>query len=209
EVLELRGGEGPISFARRIREKGPGAVLDLHNKIRSKLLRWQLRGVPSVVWRKRDFRDTLPVKLALRPYHASMRLSDRYHSAVEELVGRPLPRGTLRYFLGPHDAPPADEVLRSHGLDPRRPLLGLSPGANWETKRWPAERFAGLARRALSAGMQVAVQGSRSEARLGQLIAREAKGAADLTGQLDLPALGGFISRRSAFAANAPGPQAL
>jgi len=206
EVLELRGGEGPISFARRIREKGPGAVLDLHNKIRSKLLRWQLRGVPSVVWRKRDFRDTLPVKLALRPYHASMRLSDRYHAAVEELVGRPLPRGTLRYFLGPHDAQAADEVLRSHGLDPRRPLLGLSPGANWETKRWPAERFAGLARRALSAGMQVAVQGSRSEAKLGQLIAREAKGAADLTGQLDLRALGGFISRCSAFAANDSGP---
>ncbi|HKC59028.1 MAG TPA: glycosyltransferase family 9 protein [Myxococcales bacterium] len=206
EVLELRGGEGPFSFARRIRQMRPGAVLDLHNKIRSKLLRWQLPGVPAVVWRKRDFRDTLPVKLALRPYRASMRFSDRYHAAVEELVGRPLAHGKLRYFLGPHDLEAADAILRGRGLDPRQPLLGISPGANWETKRWPAERFAGLARRALSAGVQVAVQGSRSEARLGQLIAREAPGAADLTGQLDLPGLGGFISRCSAFAANDSGP---
>jgi len=206
EVLELRRGEGPISFARRIRQNRPGAVLDLHNKIRSKLLRWQLPGVRAVVWRKRDFRDTLPVKLALRPYRASMRFTDRYHAAVEELVGRALPHGTLRYFLGPQDREVADAALRAQGLDPRQPLVGISPGANWETKRWPAERFAGLARRALAAGLQVAVQGSNAEARIGQLIAREAPGAADLTGKLDLPGLGGLISRCTAFVANDSGP---
>ena len=206
EVVELRGGEGAVSFARRLRQKRPGAVLDLHNKIRSKLLRWQMPGVRAVVWRKRDFRDTLPVKLALRPYHASMRFTDRYHAAVEELVGRPLPRGRLRYFLGPSDRDFADATLRAHGLDPGQPLLGISPGANWATKRWPAERFAGLARRALAAGLQVAVQGSEAESPLGRLVAREAKGAADLTGKLDLPALGGFISRCTAFVANDSGP---
>jgi heptosyltransferase-2 len=100
----------------------------------------------------------------------------------------------------------ADAALRGHGLDPERPLLGISPGANWETKRWPAERFAGLARRALAAGLQVAVQGSPGEAGLGQLVARAAPGAADLTGKLDIPGLGGFISRCSAFVANDSGP---
>jgi len=206
EVVELRGGEGPVSFGRRLRQKRPGAVLDLQNKIRSKLLRWQMPGVPAVVWRKRELRDTLPVKLALRPYRASMRFSDRYHAAVEELVGRPLPHGTLRYFLGPQDRDLADSVLRAHGVDPAQPLVGISPGAKWETKRWPAERFAGLARRALAAGLQVAVQGSGSEAPLGQLVAREAPGAVDLTGKLDLPGLGGFVSRCSAFVANDSGP---
>ena len=206
EVLELRPGEGPISFAGRIRRQRPGAVLDLHNKIRSKLLRWQLRGVPAVVWRKRDFRDTLPVKLALRPYRASMRFTDRYHAAVVELVGRELPRGRLQYFLGPRDRDAADAVLREHRIDPLQPLLGISPGANWETKRWPADRFAAIARRALAAGLQVAVQGSESEAGLGRLIARDAPGAADLTGKLDLPGLGGFISRCAAFVANDSGP---
>jgi lipopolysaccharide heptosyltransferase II len=206
EVIELRHGEGPFAFAHRLRDKHPGAILDLHNKIRSKLLRWQLRGIPAVVWHKRDFRDTLPVKLALRPYHASMRLADRFHAAVEQLVGRELPRGKLRYFLGPHDRDAADAVLRAHGVDPEQPLLGISPGANWETKRWPAERFGALARRVLAAGLRVAVQGSESEAPLGKIIAREAPGAVDLCGKLDLPALGGFISRCSAFAANDSGP---
>jgi lipopolysaccharide heptosyltransferase II len=206
EVVELRRGEGPIGFARRLRAKRPGAILDLHNKIRSKLLRWQMPGVRAVVWHKRDLRDTLPVKLALRPYRASMRFTDRYHAAVEELVGGKLPRGKLRYFLGPEDRHTADRVLRAHGIDPDRPLLGISPGANWETKRWPADRFAGVAQRALATGLQVAVQGSEAEAQLGRLIAREAPGAVDLSGKLDLPALGGFISRCSAFVANDSGP---
>ena len=206
EVVALRAGEGPLSYSRRLRAVKPSFVLDLHGKIRSRILRALIPGVPKVVWHKRDFRDTLPVKLALRPYHSSMLFADRYHAAVEELVGRKLPRGRLRYFLGPDDVAEADRVLRAAGLNPERPLLGLSPGANWETKRWPAERFAGLARRALLRGMQVAVQGSASEAPLGQLIASSAPGAVDLCGKLDLRGLGGFISRCAAFVANDSGP---
>ena len=206
EVVALRPGEGPLSYARRLRAVKPTAVLDLHGKIRSKILRALIPGVRKVVWHKRDFRDTLPVKLALRPYHASMLFCDRYHKAVEELVGRALPHGRLRYFLGPDDVAEAERVLRASGIDLGRPLFGLSPGANWETKRWPAERFAGLARRALAAGVQVAVQGSEAEAPLGALIAELAPGTVDLCGKLDLPALGGFISRCAAFAANDSGP---
>ena len=206
EVIALRAGEGPLSYARRLRAVQPTVVLDLHGKIRSKILRLLIPGVPKVVWHKRDFRDTLPVKLALRPYRSSMLFADRYHAAVEELVGRKLPRGRLQYFLGPEDRAEADRVMRAAGLDPAKPLLGLSPGANWETKRWPAERFAGLARRALLRGMEVAVQGSASEASLGQLIASSAPGAVDLCGKLDLRGLGGFISRCAAFVANDSGP---
>lgn len=205
-VVPLRAGEGPLSYARRLRAEQPTVVLDLHGKIRSRILRALIPGVRKIIWHKRDFRDTLPVKLALRPYRSSMLFSDRYHAAVEELVGRELPRGRLQYFLGPDDVAEADRVLRAAGLEPGRPLLGMSPGANWETKRWPAERFAGLARRALAAGMQVAVQGSASEAPLGQQIAQLAPGAVDLCGKLDLRGLGGFVSRCSAFAANDSGP---
>lgn len=206
EVVALRPGEGPFSYARRLRATKPDVVLDLHGKIRSIILRALIPGVPKVVWHKRDFGDTLPVKLALRPYHASMLFADRYHAAVEELVGRKLPRGRLRYFIGPDDLAAADRVLRAAGLNPELPILGLSPGANWETKRWPAERFAGLARRALAQGMQVAVQGSAAEAPLGRRVAQLAPGAVDLSGKLDLPGLGGFVSRCAALVANDSGP---
>jgi heptosyltransferase-2 len=135
-----------------------------------------------------------------------MLFADRYHAAVEELVGHALPKGKLQYFLGPEDLAVADGTLRSVGIDPGRPLLGLSPGANWATKRWPAERFAGLARRALDRGVQVAVQGSVAEGDLTAQVARLAPGSVDLAGKLDLRGLGGFIARCAAFAANDSGP---
>ena len=207
EVFPLKAGEGPIAFARRLRALRVSVVLDLHNKMRSKVLRallpWSVR---SVVWHKRDFKDTLPVKLALRPYHASMRFSDRYHAAVEKLVGRPLPRGKLRYFLGEGDAQQADEALRKAGVDLSKPILGFSPGANWETKRWPAERFGDLAALALQQGVQVVVQGSEDERNLGRAISARAPGTIDLCGQLNLRQLGGFIARCAAFVANDSGP---
>ena len=210
EVFTLRSGEGPFSFAARLRKLRAASVLDLHNKMRSKAIRlllpWSVR---RAVWHKRDFKDTLPVKLALRPYHASMRVSDRYHAAAEQLVGQKLPRGKLRYWPGPDDLRLADELLHQAGIDPAKPLLGLSPGANWATKRWPEDRFADLARRALQAGVQVAVQGSDDERALASAVVNAAPGAVDLSGRLDLKALGGFIARCAAFVANDSGPMHL
>jgi len=207
EVFPLKADEGPIAFARRLRALKVSVVLDLHNKLRSKILRALLPlHVRSVVWHKRDFKDTIPVKLALRPYHASMRFADRYHAAVEKLVGRALPRGKLRYFLGPGDIDLAEAALLKAGVDLSKPILGLSPGANWQTKRWPAERFGDLAALALQQGVQVVVQGSEDERDLGRAIVARAPGVIDLCGELNLRALGGFVARCTAFVANDSGP---
>ena len=187
EVLTLDSGEGPWSFAQRIRKSLAGknvVVLDLHAKIRSVFLRALLpREWRRVIWHKRDFKDTLPVKLALKPYRASMLFADRYHAAVEEAVGRKLPRGELRAFLGPQDGLHAKEILQRAGVDLSRPIIGMSPGANWATKRWPAEKYSQLAREILLSGAQVVVQGSGDElTRWRPLSARARAIFADRTG---------------------------
>ena len=195
------------SFLARCKAAKPDAILDLHAKMRSRMVRWFMpRRIRRVVWNKRPVEDNLPVRLALRPYRAAMYISDRYHAAVEELVGRPLPHGELRHFMGPEDQAIADAALVAAGLDPKAPTLGMSPGANWETKRWPADRFATLARRAADQGMQVVVTGSADEARLGDAALAGIARSANLAGKLPLKALGGVISRCTAFVANDSGP---
>jgi heptosyltransferase-2 len=206
EVLPIAAGEGPWSFSRRLKRSGIGAVLDLHGKIRSVALHALLPTVPWVAWKKREMRDTLPVKLALRPYRATMFHADRYHAAVEALVGRPLAKGRLQYHLGPQDRDSAARILSAAGVDPSRPILCLSPGANWQTKQWPPERFGEIAQRALDAGLQVVIQGTTGERPLAERIRSIAKSSVDLTGQLDLAALGGLISLCTAFVANDSGP---
>ena len=206
QVVSLEPGEGIFSFSKRLRALRYGALLDLHAKIRSKLLRCLLPQTPSSVWHKRDFSETLSVKLGLKTHRAAAHLSTRFHAAVEALVGTSLPPGRLRYFLGPEDQALANGFLGDAGVDLSRPILGISPGANWETKRWPAERFGELAQRALAHGLQVVITGNKNEEPLGQRIRQVAPAAVDLCGKMDLRSLGGFIARCTAFVANDSGP---
>jgi ADP-heptose:LPS heptosyltransferase len=206
QVVSLGADESLLSFSRRLRALRYGALLDLHGKIRSRLLRVLLPRTPRVIWHKRELSETLAVKLGFRTYKSRMPLADRYHLAVERLVGRGLQKGELRYYLGPEDRRIADQRLEAGGVDLRRPILGLSPGANWETKRWPAARFGELANCAIAQGYQVVITGGQGELGLGTQISSVAPRVVDLSGQLDLKGLGGFISRCSAFVANDSGP---
>lgn len=213
-LVPLVPGERTVAYTRRLRaalpESGVVAVLDLHGKLRSLAIRALLPlDWPRVVWHKRDVLDTLGVRLGLRTWRSDRLHADRYHLAVEALVGRPLPRGRLRCVVAPADVERAGGLLAAAGRAPGRPLVGMSPGAKWATKRWPAERFAALARRALAAGCDVAVQGGPDERALCDEIVAQAPGALDLSGNVDIPTLMGLVHGCTAFVANDSGPMHL
>ncbi|MEO1175205.1 MAG: glycosyltransferase family 9 protein, partial [Myxococcota bacterium] len=202
----LEKDETPSALATRIRALEPDAVVDLHGTLRSRLVRFGLRGTRQVVWQKRPWRDNVPVRLGLRPYRAEMPISDRYHRAIEELLGESIERGELRYIVGAEDQRDADQALAESGVRRDEVLIGISPGAKWETKRWPIERYCDLAARVQDSGWRVVVTGSPDEAGLAQAILERVPGAVALTGRLGLGALGGVIARCSAFVANDSGP---
>lgn len=53
----------------------------------------------------------------------------------------------LELFLTEAEQEWADNYLNQFGLNPGEVLVGLFPGAGWEHKRWPSEKFAELADR--------------------------------------------------------------
>jgi heptosyltransferase II len=209
EVISLEVGESFGRYRRRLAERRPEAILDLHQKLRSAGLRWLIPAQRKVVWHKRPLLHGLKVRLGLGPYHAASLLADRYHVAVEELVGRSLPHGQLS-FSAREDA---RGRMRAHlieaGIDLGRPLVGMAPGAMWETKRWPPERYAELAARCVAAGSQVVLSGSPDEAAVTAGIAVRAPGVVDLAGKVSLADLAAFIDLCSAFVANDSGPMHL
>lgn len=207
-VVPIEDGEGSLAYARRLRALECDGLLDFHGKARSRLLRLLLPAEHRAAWTKRRG-SALPVRLGLARAGVDMMLADRYHAAVERFVGHPLEHGALRSWVGEREQAQADALLAGAGVDLDRPLVGMSPGANWLTKRWPTERFAELARRALAQGWQVAVTGSHDEAPLAALVRERAPGAVDLTGVVSLAALGGFLRRCTAFVANDSGPMHL
>src|SRR2546430_16591633 len=50
EGVELRGGEGPLGVARRLRGRRPGALPEPHNQSPRQPPPWHPRGAPPVGW---------------------------------------------------------------------------------------------------------------------------------------------------------------
>lgn len=87
------------------------------------------------------------------------------------------------------------EPLRSESLDRDdepdlklgRPVLALCPGAEYgEAKRWPAARFAAVAKDRMRRGHAVWLLGSAADTKVAGEIAAAAPGAMDLTGRTSL-----------------------
>lgn len=208
ELVVVEPGEGVWSYARKVRAFAPEAVLDLHGRLRSVALRVMLFPLPFVSVSQRSPWERLRVALGAKPRPAVSLLA-RFQDAVARLLGRAVPAEPRAAFAAPEAKECAAGLLVAAGIVGDRPLLGLSPGANWATKRWPAERYAEVARLALAEGWAVAVVGSAAEAGLCAAVCAGAPGAVDLGGRVDLATLPGFVARCTAFVSNDSGPAHL
>jgi ADP-heptose:LPS heptosyltransferase len=106
-------------------------------------------------------------------------------------------------------ADPGDLELASPGTSPYAGAVVLHPGAAAAGRRWPAERFAAVARTLAGQGHRVVVTGTAAERPLGQRIAADAglpPSAVLDTGLRDLAAL---IASASAVISNDTGTSHL
>lgn len=111
---------------------------------------------------------------------------------------------------------PADLVaegaaaLERHGVRGGR-VLGLVPSAAWgPSKRWPAESFGRLARRALDTGLQPLVLGGPGEETVAKEVSRAAAERIPLVGpEMDVAGLFGALSLMTAVVSNDSGPMHL
>jgi heptosyltransferase-2 len=125
-----------------------------------------------------------------------------------EVVERVLEEEVVERYplrVSPEAAARSEPLLAE--LAGRGPLIGLNPGANWPSRRWPPERYGALGRllrEALDA--RVAVLGGRQELDLARRVAEAVPGARSLAGRTDLKALMAILSRLDLLVTNDTGP---
>jgi ADP-heptose:LPS heptosyltransferase len=82
----------------------------------------------------------------------------------------------------------------------------VHPGASVPERRWPAERFAAVARAFADRGLRVVLTGTSPEAGLTEQVAREANVACvDLAGRTDLGVLAALLSEARLLVCNDTG----
>jgi heptosyltransferase II len=119
---------------------------------------------------------------------------------------------SLEVGVNPSDLESAQRILRSHHIDPARPIIGINPGASYGgAKRWPAERFAAVADAlADEFGIRILIFGAPTELQVARDVAVRMKSQpAILAGQTTLGQLMGLIKACDLFITNDSGPMHL
>lgn len=119
------------------------------------------------------------------------------------------PRGAaLEFPLHPADR--AEAAARLGPADqPGRPLVVIHPGARPPARRWPAERFAALARRLRADGLTVVVVGGPGDRETLAAVRAHLDPAVPVIADLSLGGLAALLARATLFIGNDSGPAHL
>ena len=206
-----RRGKDLFAAAAGIRAHRFDAGLLLTNSFGSAVV-FALSRIPERWGYARDGRGLLITKrVPFRREGGPVHMVDHYLNLVSGLGIPPLVPD-IRLAAMPDERQRARDLLSAAGLDPRRPLAILNPGASFgPAKRWPEDRFAELARILQNRhGVEIAVTGAVEDRPLAAaLMDGLPRSAADLTGKTTLRGLLGLISLASVFITNDTGPMHL
>lgn len=230
-----QGMMGPKRIASRIRPRRYDTALLLTNSFSTALIA-RLAGIPRRIGYERDGRGlmltdrlTPPRRRDTPPYNRStanpgawapVPACDYYYALGAHLLRRcglvPAPMGPMDLLVTRAQELAAEDILDRAGVPfdgpDAPPLALLNPGGNDDTKRWPPDRFAGLADAlAERHGMTILLNGSPAEAALIHDVAARCNPA---TRTVELPRLGitlgalkGIAQRARIMITNDTGPR--
>jgi heptosyltransferase-2 len=201
-----RGWRGLQRTAARIREKQFTVALTPHKSMRSAMLLYMAK-IPHRV----GFRESRGWFL----FHQRAKRDPKLHDVERNLsvLGAfgLLPEECRRAIDFPLSSAVLDCVnqkLGSLGVNERGPVIGVSPGSVWPTKRWSAEGFGKLIRMLREQqDRQVLLFGGSEDAAVVDDVQRLCgPGAINLVGKISLRELPAAISRCDVFVTNDSGP---
>lgn len=212
-AFDKRGGDGGIAGMRKVAARLAALELDVAIAVQRSIrtaLTLALAGIPERI----GFAGTLGGALYHhRVPHRGAHARDRLLALARPLGIAPSPPPSPELVAGAAESAAVAEVLRAAGVTDDEPLLVLAPGAAWETKRWPAERFAELARAlAPRTGARVVVIGTPTDrvhaSRIAAALATvpAARPLVDLTGRTTTGELVAVLARADLVVANDSAP---
>lgn len=214
EVIPFERHGSPRTWLRllsKLRSRQFDLVFDLQGLLRTGLLTLATRAAVRVGLETAREGAQLAVHCTIPRTGRKVPAHARYWRVAEALGIEGPPRPTI---LAISDADQEWAEQRVQSL--RSPILAVNPGARWITKRWPVERFAAIAARAVrSCGASVIVLGSRAESELAddfQRLLREqvpSVSVLNLAGQTTLKQLAAVLQRVDVVLTNDSGPMHL
>ena len=188
-----------------LRSKKFDVVFDFQRKFGTSLISWLTQAKIRVGFhRPNGYLLTTPVEI---DRHNRQHVIDDYFQLLG-VVGIPADDRELELHVSQENRAFAAQKIGQESVAIPGPTLGLFPGASWEFKQWPPQRFVEIGRRYIQDYQgRVLVFGSSAERTLSEHIAEQIGASAkSLAGEFRLGQLAGFIEHCDLFIANDTGP---
>ncbi len=199
--LPISAGIGELlGLRKRLAAERFDIIIDAHNVIRSNFLYRTLRAGRKVQLGKDQVRKLSLIRAGKDLYRDTVSMKDRYLGLIGAL-GEEIPDVSTRLDPPPEAEAAVDRLFRENGLTGHQ-VVALAPGARWETKRWPAERFSSLADRL---GCGVLIIGAASEKDICR-IAASSDGSVNACGRLSLMETASALKKASVLVSNDSAP---
>jgi len=168
EVLALAPHDSLSSLASRLRAADYTHLLDLHDNLRSRILRALVPG-PWRGYPKYRAARALLIHGKRDRYPVHRPVAERYFAAAKGLDV--VPDGDPpELFIGPRAVTEAETWLAETGLGRSRPVVAIAPGAAHATKRWPAEHWRQLVDRIVAANLDVVAVGGTADVEVAEAV---------------------------------------
>lgn len=205
----LRSSVEFVQFLRMLGKREFDLAIDLQGLFRSGLLT-QASGAPVRI----GFSRPTARELASLFYTDCIRVRDPDLHAAERnyLVGRMLGFADVPMVFDlavtSNERAAARRILATAGIGEDERFLAVLPGARWETKRWPPDRFADAIDQILEQyGVRSVLLGGAGENHLGdRIISRASKGPINLIGRTGLREMVAVLERSSVVLAHDSAP---
>jgi len=201
-------------FIRELRSRRYDWVIDNHGIFKSGLLVLLSRGRRKIGFQASagiaDVGSYFFTHERYKPLSIERHALERYLDLVSQL-GVPTDSTAFHLPVPPDAVKRAEVMLREKGFD-SHPLVVLHPMAKWETKQWPAEKFARLVYALGQRKASVVMTGSpQDEGPIGEIIQRmgDSVEVLNLAGKTDLMELAAIFSLSDLVLSPDTGPMHL
>ncbi len=120
-------------------------VIDLHNTLRSKLIRARLRIPVTLVYEKPRWQRFLLFRLHRNLFPADYGILEALNAVLDSLIAPGIPVPLTELYVSDIEKKSAGTLLKKYEI--RQSYICLIPGAAWPQKQWSPEKYAELAQR--------------------------------------------------------------
>jgi heptosyltransferase II len=203
-----KGIRGVWHLARKLRKEKYDLAVVPHRSFRSALVTRMLNPSVSIGFDRSAFRWLFKKIVA---YDRAAHEIERNLALLNPLNLHDVQFQLPQLFPSKTDIQKIDSLLKEYGLDQYKNMIAVAPGTIWNTKRWPAERFAAVCRLLVSNQCAVVLLGGKED----EGLCREMKDAVqdeslfNLAGSLSLLQSAELIRRCTVLLSNDSAPMHL